>query len=282
MPPLASAKGAASSKTPSLKKRWGLGSALNVFEYHNMKINWWGFVGLLLVVHTAQAQTVLNTIHAISSHQETGYGRAQRPIVGSTGIADTAGINRRQNVLSTADDSFDAFFACGQIVKVPLTSTLAVRGITLGDVCALSNEAKSEVYSVGGKQGSLMDFLVLNSRLALSSAPQTMNRISRDIDLVAGNATLKLTWVITRTRPDGLAKAVLMAGDETVCVIGASNLPTSSTASRAPTKARYQLTQTSSDGVELTAQIAQTGCGKRAGFRLTLRVNQDFLGEPLF
>ncbi|MFM0160776.1 hypothetical protein PQR39_10225 [Paraburkholderia sediminicola] len=208
---------------------------------------------LLFAANAANAQVnVFNVLHSAQSlvQQAAAPGKdssvsgkvAATPI---TGIQPLSGPPYGEFEVSArgrqyANVRYDDYFRCGSSQPQLLASSLSVRGITLGDVCALSDETRSTRYGSNDFHGQLRGFLIQGSASALQNASTAQNSMGGQISMFDAS---RQQWIInlftSRSQPAGLARAVIVSVQGTVCAADLTNSLQSGNSFRAALEQKY-------------------------------------------
>ena len=195
-------------------------------------------VGLLVASSAAQAQfNVLNVITAAKNAAQ----QVSTPASGSSTINQASPTSHATPAQESANSpygeyevasrgrpyanlKFEDYFNCrNPTTKPPLASSISLRGITLGDVCALPDEILSTRYGTNEYHGQLRGFLI---QAAVDTRRETAEQ-SFDSDLLtlfdADGKAVKIGVFTSFNQAPGLAKAVIASVEETVCAADPTN-----------------------------------------------------------
>ncbi|MDW3687603.1 hypothetical protein RA280_38905 [Cupriavidus sp. CV2] len=166
---------------------------------------------------------------------------------------------------------FEDYFKCGQASARPLVSSISLRGITLGDVCALPDEALSTRYGTNDYHGQLRGFLIRNAIDALSGASAAQNAAPGESHMSDASGR---QWVVglytSRTQPPGLARAIVALVSGAVCAADPTNSLQSGNSFRVALEQKYG---------RPSVEIGPREAIKKHEQELT-RVKQQYGGQP--
>lgn len=178
-------------------------------------------LNLMSTLHSAQ--NLAQQIGAVTTSTSNGAA----VVLGAGNSASSAPYGEYEAPLQArtyANVNFDEYFGCGvSSIRAPVSS-VSLRGITLGDVCALPDATLSSHYGSNDFHGQLRGFLIQDSFNALLAATQSDNVAAGQVTMFDNAGQQLIIGLFTsRQRPSGLARSVIASVQETVCAADASN-----------------------------------------------------------
>ncbi|CAN7160482.1 hypothetical protein LJR022_000144 [Paraburkholderia hospita] len=194
-------------------------------------------LNIMNALHSAQnlAQQIGGTTSSAQTNVTTAAGAAGRSSAPPYGEYE-APLQAR----TFANVNFDEHFRCDSKPPRSPVSSVSLRGITLGDVCALPDETLSSPYRSNDFHGQLRGFLIQGSSNALRAAMQSDNVAGGQVSMFDNAEQQVLVGIFTsRKQPSGIARAVIASVQETVCAADASNSLQAGNAFRTALEQKY-------------------------------------------
>jgi len=195
---------------------------------------------VILLLASGAAHAQFNAFRAMQQKTQAAVQNATgvtapAPLVEQSPVAATTA---PQPVAANNSGDFDAVFGCGQPTGTPTLSALALRGFRLGDICAIPPEQKTEIYQQYSRHAPLGQLLSEAAERALAASTNG-NRPSASLEVKSDDATMTFQFVMSRTRPAGLATAILGDVRETICAADATNSLNAGNSFRANLESRF-------------------------------------------